>query len=118
MKQTIPIKPFNDLMLVKLESSQWLTSKVETDHDDPLAGSATVVAIPNFDDILYFGSFNWAFDNSMLNEKTAHQIHAKMTALLNKKVYFEKLSDRGLTIQDGDDTYALIKLAKIIAYTE
>lgn len=117
LKRDHPFNPFNDLMLVKLESSPWLTNRIESDHEDPLAGSGVVVAIPDFDDILYFGSFNWAFDESMLNEKVAHQVHAKMTALLGKTIYFEKLADRGLTLQDGDTSYALIKLTKVIAYT-
>lgn len=111
------MKPFNDNLKIELPTSDFIVSKDDEDMSSPLAGTGTVNAIPEIDDIMYFGSYNWAFDKSMLDQKTAHQIHAKMTALLGKEVLFEGISrGSGLTWEEDDKTFCFVKLAKIIGF--
>lgn len=112
------IKPFNDTLLVEITKSQWTTADDKGEHEDPNAGTGIVVKVAGSADIQYFGSFNWAFDDSMFEQKVANELHNRMKKLINKRVYWEKYADKGVIVEDGDKSYALIKFSKIIAVEE
>ena len=111
---TYPVQPTNDTILIEMPRSEFATADETGEREDPRAGFGTVVAIPDQADIMYFGSFHWAFDESLFNEALAKKVHARMKQILGKKVYFEKHAEKGMVIEDGDHTYALIKLTKIV----
>ena len=109
------IQVFGDQLLVELPKQDWATADEAGEQDDPRAGTGTVIAIPDEQDILYLGSFNWAFDESFLSKDIAKDIRAVMERLKGKRIYWERHADKGLTIEDGDKKYAIIKLSKVIA---
>jgi co-chaperonin GroES (HSP10) len=108
----------HDHVLVEIQKSEWATADVVGEHEDPKAGSGIVVAVPDKEDILFFSNYSWILEQSMLNESMAEKLHAKMSALIGKKVYFEKRADLGNTIEDGSKTYATIKFSKLIYVEE
>lgn len=110
------ITPFNDHLLVELEKSQWTTADDKGETEDPNAGSGIVVAIPT--EHVYLSSYTWVSDASMFDEDSLKELWEKMSKLIGKKVYFEKRAEIGNTIEDGDKTYATIKLSKITAVEE
>lgn len=104
----------HDHVLVEIQKSEWATADTVGEHEDPKAGSGVVVAVPDKADILFFSNYSWILEQSMLNEAMAEKLHAKMTALIGKKVYFEKRADLGNTMEDANKTYATIKFSKLI----
>lgn len=112
-------KVLHDHVLVEIKKSEFVTSGATDDmQEDPKAGSGIVVAVPGVEDIMYFSSYSWILENSMLNEGMAKRLHEKMSALIGKKVYWEKRADIGNTIEDGDRTFATIKFTKLIYVEE
>lgn len=112
------MRVFGDNLLVEIKKSEWATADEQGEMDDPRAGSGLVVAIPDAQDILYFGSFNWAFDQSAFNDRMRDDMLQVMERLFGKTVYFEKRADHGMTIEADGKTYAVIKLSKIIGVVE
>lgn len=104
----------HDHVLVEIQKSEWATADTIGEHEDPKAGSGIVVAIPDKEDILFFSNYSWILEQSMLNASMGETLYTKMKELLGKKVYFEKRSDLGNTIEDGDKTYATVKFSKLI----
>lgn len=107
-------KAYNDHVLIEIEKSQWATANQEGEEDSPNAGSGIVVGIPDRDDIMFFSNYSWILEASPFNEEMLNKVHAKMKQLTGKRVYFEKRADLGNTIEEGDRTFATIKLSKII----
>lgn len=112
------MRVFGDNLLVELKKSEWATADEQGEMDDPRAGSGVVVGIPEAQDILYFGSFNWAFDDSVFNDAMRSEMLTVMNRLQGKTVYFEKRADHGMTIDHDGKTYAVIKLSKVIGVQE
>ena len=110
------IKAYNDHLLVELAKSKWTTVKDESEQDDPNAGYGTVVAVP--DTLMWLSNYSWMAENTLLNPDQLEVLMEQMTALVGKKVYFEKRSEIGNVIEDGDKTYATIKFSKITAVEE
>lgn len=114
------LQVYNDHVLVEIKKTEWATSD-EADHtgkEDPKASSGVVVATPKIEDILFFSNYSWILEQSPFNTEMAEKMHKKMTELMGKKVYFEKRSDVGNTVEHDGKTFATIKLSKIIAVEE
>lgn len=111
------MKVYNDHVLVEIKKSEWATADEAAfdGKEDPRAGYGVVIAIPELGDILFFSNYSWILEASPFNEDMCKQMHAKMTDLLGKKVYFEKRADIGNTVEEDGKTLATIKLSKIIA---
>lgn len=113
------MRVFGDNLLVEIKKAAFTTSEDDQNPSNPNAGSGVVVAIPKPEDILYFGSFNWAFDNSMLDRVTADNLIKIMKRLVGKTVYWEARADVGMVISDDQDKKVIaIKLSKIIGVEE
>lgn len=114
------MKVFNDHLLVEIKKSEWATADEAAfdGKEDPRAGYGTVIAIPDLEDIMYFSNYSWILESSPFNEAMAKKMHAKMSELLDKKVYWEKRADLGNVIEEDDKTIATIKLSKIIGVEE
>jgi hypothetical protein len=112
----------SDHVLVEIKKSEWATAD-EPDpsgmgKEDPNAGSGIVVGIPPLEDIMFFSSYNWILEQSVFNAEIAKKVHERMSALMGKKVYFEKRADVGNTIELDGTTFATIKLSKIVFVEE
>lgn len=112
------IKPYNDHLLVEIKKSEWATADDMNEQNDPNAGSAVVVGIPDRKNIYYLSSYSWMAESTLKDKDILEGMHKAMEQLLGKKVYFEKRSDIGTTIEHEGKTYATIKLSKIIAVEE
>ena len=115
----MPYKVFGDNLLVEIKKAQFTTSESDENPMNPNAGYGVVVGIPSPDEILYFGSYNWAFDQSMLDEIVARKLVDKMKKLEGKTVYWEARSDIGGVLEDtSEHKLCIIKLSKIITVEE
>jgi hypothetical protein len=110
----------SDHVLVEIKKAEWATADEDdfSGKEDPRAGSGVVIGIPPLEDIMFFSSYNWILDQSVFNEEIAKKVHIRMTALMGKKVYWEKRADIGNTIELDGKTLATIKLSKIIFVEE
>lgn len=104
----------HDHVLVEIQKSEWATADNVAEHEDPKAGSGIVVAVPSKGDILFFSNYSWILEQSMLNSDMAATLHEKMSALIGKKVYWEKRADIGNMIEIDGKTFATIKFSKLI----
>lgn len=109
------MKVFGDNVLVEIKKAAFTTSEDDTNPANPLSGSGVVIGIPDEQDILYFGSFNWAFENSMLDDVTRKNLIAVMKRLVGKTIYWEGRADVGMTlVDDSEHKLIAIKLSKIV----
>lgn len=113
------LKVFNDHLLVELPQQQYVTANTDSDgQDDPNAGYGVVVSVPELIDVHYLSSYTWIADKTVANAAATAEVHKAMKKLIGKKVYFEKRTDIGNTIEHEGKKYATIKLSKIIAIGE
>lgn len=113
------LKPFNDHLLLELPQQQYVTANTDSDgQDDPNAAYGTVITVPELIDVHYLSSYTWIADKSIGNAAFNAEVHKAMKNLVGKKVYFEKRTDIGNTIEHEGKKYATIKLSKIIAIGE
>lgn len=109
-------KPFADLCKVELPDSNpqgWIAGD-ETSKD---SAQGILVELPPTPP--YIGFYSYAFDRSLMalvdNEDLMAQFYRP---LLNKRVWWSALKERGSVLKEGDKTYAFIKLTDIIAWDE
>lgn len=115
------MRVFNDHVMVEIKKPEWVTADEEDfsgNKEDPRAGIGIVVAAPALEDIMFFSNYSWILEQSVFNTAVISKMHDKMSELVGKKVYFEKRSELGNTIDQGGKTYATIKLSKIIFVEE
>lgn len=106
------IKPFNDHLLVELETSQWVAANTNNDGEqDPSAGTGIVIDIP--DTFGWLSSYTWIAEASVFDNQAIRHMRDMMKDLKGKRVYFEQRAEIGNVIEQDGKKYAVIKLSKI-----
>jgi hypothetical protein len=104
------IHPVGDQVLVLLDKEAYNFGGKEGE------GSETGVVVELSKGMWYIGMHSFAFEKSVGDDVWLESIQTWLEGeVLNKRVYWEALQDRGRRIKDGDNEYVLLKITDIIA---
>lgn len=107
------LKPLNDNILVELKNKYGRFGV-----PDELEGYQSGVVLEVPEGFPYFSSHAWTFENSLNDTETVKDVVSYYKNLVGRTVYWEQLSDQGVTIEFEGKKYALIKFTKLIALEE
>lgn len=112
------IIPINDMLLVEIGGTKkigGLEHMVQSQQNEGY-DSGIVISVSEF--MTYFGFQTYAFDSSMMNSEVLETVRNKYAELVGKKVYWPKMSERGMTFKEDGHEYALLKMSSLIGVEE
>lgn len=103
--------PINDQIKIKVDADAFgfggQKKGVET---------GVVVELPV--NMMYFGFHNFGFDTSLDNDGALQHLLDYYQQLLNTRVFWESLQDRGRRFKEGNEEFVYIKMSDILFYSD
>lgn len=105
------LHPVNDRFKVRITKDEYGFG-----GDNPSAETGTVVEVPNI--MIYLSFHSFAFENSIVDKKRLTEIARFYESFVGKRIYWEKLQDRGRMITEEDGDYVYLQMTDLLAYAD
>lgn len=105
------LHPVNDRLKVKIS-----TNEFGFGDDNPGAETGIVVEVPDI--LIYLSFHSFAFEDSFINEERLQRIQKFYRDFLGKRIWWEKLQDRGRMISEDDGDYVYLQMTDLLAYSD
>lgn len=105
------LKPVNDRFKVKITKDEYGFG-----GDNPSSESGIVVDVPDI--LIYLSFHSFAFERSFGDTDTLQKVQEYYNQFLNKRIWWEKLQDRGRMIAEEDGDYVYLQMTDLLAYSD
>lgn len=105
------LHPVNDRFKVKITKDEYGFG-----DENPGAESGIVVEVPDM--LIYLSFHSFAFEKSLDNPGAMTEIQKYYEQFKGKRIYWEKLQDRGRMISEEDGDYVYLQMTDLLAYSD
>lgn len=105
------VHPVNDRFKVRI-------TKDEFGFGGENIGAETGVVVEVPDIIVYLSFHSFAFEDSLTSEGTMKRIQKYYNQFLGKRIFWEKLQDRGRILTEEDGDYVYLQMTDLLAYAD
>ena len=104
------LHPLNDRIKIKRDEPERFGEATVS------AETGVVVEVP--DVLIYFSFHSFAFEDSFMSEEKLKRIQEYYNKLMGKRVYWEKLQDRGRIFEEEDGQYVYLQMTDVLAVAD
>lgn len=110
------LHPVNDRFKVKVDKDEYGFSNGENISSE----TGVVVEVPDM--LIYLSFHSFAFERSLISDEKStismKAVQAYYKQFLGKRIYWEKLQDRGRMIKESDGDYVYLQMTDLLAYAD
>lgn len=106
------LHPVNDRFKVKVDKDEYGFSNGENISTE----TGVVVEVPDM--LIYLSFHSFAFEDSFSNDNSLKKIQKYYNQFMGKRIYWEKLQDRGRMIKEADGDYVYLQMTDLLAYAD
>lgn len=109
--EIMAVHPVNDRFKVKITKDEFGFG-----GDNIGAETGVVVEVPDM--LIYLSFHSFSFEDSFMAEEKLKKIQKYYNQFLGKRIFWEKLQDRGRILTEKDGDYVYLQMTDLLAYAD
>lgn len=105
------LHPVNDRFKVKITKDEFGFGGINAS-----AETGIVVEVPSM--LIYLSFHSFAFERSIGDKELLKDVQAYYDGFMGKRIFWEKLQDRGRMITEGGEDYVYLQMTDLLAYAD